>query len=274
MMTGLATSLTRIPAAALGAAVSLLPSRRWDWFERLPVRAMVGVSAFATAALGGFVWVRGVYAYVHRAADMSAAATLDLAARQLSGAAPPGPLLMSGPQMYTIAALVGFTFFTPAGLLAVYLVLSAVLRGVAVAADDPMGDPALTSLDALGGSLLARARSTRARRARERAEGPDVGDRRYSGADAGLPGVDFVIVASRRKPDWSAATIVIAGDEWYRVAAPFDTRSSFGVRTAYPLTRIGKTEVLRKAVRYDLPPLLRGPGGLSSGQGATGQAPK
>jgi hypothetical protein len=274
MLTDLATYLTRIPAAALGAAASLLPSRFWDRFDRLPVRAMAFLSAFATAALGGFVWVRGVYAYVHRAADMSAAATLDLAARQLSGAAPPGPLLMSGPQMYTIAALVGFTFFTPAGLLAVYLVLSAVLRGVTVAATDPVGDPMLTALDALGVSLRTRFRRTRVRRARERAEGPDVGDRRYSGQDAGLPGVDFVIVASRRKPDWSAATIVIAADDWYRVGEPFDTQFSFGLRTVYPLVRIDKSEVLRRAVRYDLPPLLRGPGRLSSGPGATGQAPK
>jgi hypothetical protein len=32
------------------------------------------------------------------------------------------------------------------------------------------------------------------------------------------------------------------------------------LRTVYPLTRMDRTEVLRKAVHYELPPLMRGPG--------------
>jgi hypothetical protein len=208
------------------------------------------------------VWVRGVYAYVHRAADLSAAATLALAARQVSGAAPETPLLMSGPQMFTIAALIGFTFFTPSGLCSVYLVLSAVLRGVAVAAGDPIGDPVLTAADGLRVWFRDTRRSRRTRRTRERAEGPDVGDRRYAGEDAGLPGIDTVIVASRRKPDWSAGTIVIAAGEWYRLGEPFDAQHPFGLRTVYPLSKIDKTVVLRRYVAYELPPLQRCPGPL------------
>jgi hypothetical protein len=258
----LAISVTRIPAAALGAVMAVLPSRHWLAFDRLPIRPMAGPSAFATAALGAFAWLRGVYAYVHRAADLATVATLDLAARQVSGAAPPDPLLMSGPQMFTVASLVGFTLFTPVGLLATYLVLSAVVRGVAVAANDPMGDPALTVADELSVWLRETRRTRRTRRIRERAEGPDVGDRRYAGADAGMPDVDFVIVASRRKPDWSAGTIVIAADDWYRLNEPFDAALTFGLRTVYPLRKIDKTVVLRRYVGYEFPPVQRSPGRL------------
>jgi hypothetical protein len=71
--------------------MAVLPARHWPAFDRLPIRAMAGLSVFATAALGVFLWVRGVYACVHRAADLAVGATLDLAARQVSGAFAPAP---------------------------------------------------------------------------------------------------------------------------------------------------------------------------------------
>jgi hypothetical protein len=249
-------------ATALAAVVAVLPARHWPTFGRLPICAMAGPSAFATTALGVAIYIRGVYAYAHRVADLGAAATLDLAARQASGHAPAEPLLMTGPQMMTVATLVGFALFTPTGLLATYMVLCGVLRGVSVAAGDAIGDPVLTSIDAAVAWLRRRTRTAIERRRRERAEGPESGDRLFTGVGAGLPQADYVVVSSRRKPDWAAGTIVIAGDEWYRVAQPFDTRLARGLRVAYPLMRIDKTEVLRRAVRYEFPPLMRGPGSL------------
>jgi hypothetical protein len=43
----------------------------------------------------------------------------------------------------------------------------------------------------------------------------------------------------------------------------FGARLPYGLRTVYPLTKIETTEVVRKAVRYDLPRPERGPGRLT-----------
>jgi len=261
MATGLGEALTRLPVAVVAAAISLLPRRLWDRFDRWPVRAMVWLSALAVLCLGLWIWVQGIREHVFAAADLGAQATIDQARRQISGQAPETPLLMTGPQVFTVATLIGFTLFTPVGLLAVYLALSSLARFVSVAARDPVGDPLLSAIDAGIGLVRGRRRERRRRFVRERAEGPDIGDRRYAGADAGLPDADFVIVSARRKPGWTPGSIVIAGGEWYRVGRAFDVTQRHGLRAVYPLTRIEKTEVLRKASEYAFTPLLRVPSG-------------
>ena len=134
--------------------------------------------------------------------------------------------------------------------------------------DQATGDPLLTGLDELARSLGQRGRLSSARRRRAREEGPEVADRLFTGEGAGLAGVDYLVVASRRKPDWTAGTIVMTSEGWYRLGAPFDARLPYGLRTVYPLIRLDTAEVLRKAVRYDLPPLQRGPGRLTSAKAA------
>jgi hypothetical protein len=64
-----------------------------------------------------------------------------------------------------------------------------------------------------------------------------------------------VVIASRQKPGWTSGTFVITKDAWYRLGEPFEFRSPEGLRTAYTLTALQTTEVLRRGIRYDLPPL-------------------
>ena len=129
--------------------------------------------------------------------------------------------------------------------------------------DQATGDPLLTGLDELARSLGLRTRLSAARRRRAREEGPEVADRLFTGEGVGLAGVDYAVVASRRKPDWTRGTIVMTSEGWYRLGEPFDARLPYGLRTVYPVTRLDTAEVLRKAVRYELPPLQRGPGRLT-----------
>jgi hypothetical protein len=67
------------------------------------------------------------------------------------------------------------------------------------------------------------------------------------------------VIASRRKPDWDRGTIAVTPDGWYRLADPLDIKLPQGLRTAYPQTKLEPPEVLRRSVRYTLPPLQRAP---------------
>jgi hypothetical protein len=259
--------LAPVAAAArplIAAAVALFPVRYWEAFSRLPVRAMALPSAMATVLAGLIAGGRGFMAYATRTADAAAQAALDAAARQASGAAPAGPPIGTmAPQVISAVSAVAFALFTPAGLLASYLVLSGLLRIATVVTDDAIGDPILTALDGAWRSARARWRASAAGSRRTRAEGPETPDRLFTGESAGLPGVDYAVVASRRKPGWSEHTIVVTSDGWFRLGAPFDARLPYGLRTVYPLTRLDAPEVLRKAVQYELPRLQRGPGPLT-----------
>ena len=65
----------------------------------------------------------------------------------------------------------------------------------------------------------------------------DEPDRRYDGEWAGLTGVDFVIVAARRKPGWTKGTwVTTENDGWFVLGEPFDRPMPNGLRTIYPLT--------------------------------------
>lgn len=266
MLAGIAAHVIDVLLAVLAAGAALLPPRHWPSFDRLPIRMMAGPSALATAVFGLVIGARGFVAYETAAADAATVAALETAARQLRGVAPAGPPITTlTPQLLSIASVIGFVLFTPLGLAATYLVVSGVFRVAAIVVDDAAGDPLLTGLDALVASLRRRSRSAVTRWIRTREEGPDRGDRLFTGEGAGLPGIDCVVVASRRKPDWTAGTTVMTSDGWYRLGEPFDARLSFGLRTVYPLTKLETSEVLRKAVRYELPPLQRGPGRLKQG---------
>ena len=112
-------------------------------------------------------------------------------------------------------------------------------------------------------------RGRRAEAVRHRAEGPVVADRLYTGDWAGLEGVDFVVVASRRKPDWTRGTFVITSDKWYTLGDPFDLHLPQGLRTVYPLTEQKVMEVLRRGVAYELPPLFTARPRAAAGRSAT-----
>jgi len=111
--------------------------------------------------------------------------------------------------------------------------------------DQPHGDFILTGLDALLARSRRGAHDVHQRRLRERQEGVEVPDRLYSGEAAGLTGVDFVVVSSRRKPDWTRGRLSsppTSGTSW---AEWFEVRLDRGLRTFYPLTELKTAEVLR-----------------------------
>jgi hypothetical protein len=96
-------------------------------------------------------------------------------------------------------------------------------------------------------------------------EKADEPDRLYDGAWAGLEGVDYVVVAARRKPGWIKGTWVITGDGWFTLGEPFDRPMPNGLRTIYPLTLQTTTlDVLRKGVSCELPPLRRSTSRMAS----------
>ena len=65
-----------------------------------------------------------------------------------------------------------------------------------------------------------------------------------------------VIVASRLKEGWDDGTFLITDDTTFVIGVPFDRRFAFGLRRIYPITTVGTTsEVMRKMVKYALPPL-------------------
>jgi hypothetical protein len=70
---------------------------------------------------------------------------------------------------------------------------------------------------------------------------------------------DYVVLASRKKPDWTAGAIIITETEWYKLGVPFDIETPAGLRTAYPLSKMETVEVLRRGIRYELPRLSRRP---------------
>jgi len=238
--------------ALVGTVAGLLPVRWWPALEtRVPVRRLAPVSGLMTMFSGFALGIPGYFRFLEAAGAGGNDALLATAAGHSSNFVPQTGWMVLGP--------FAFALFTPLGLVSSYLCLTGVVRASSAwLVDDPRGDPLLTALDAMARGLVACVSTTRTRRARERLEGPEEPDRLVTGAWAGLPQVDFVVLASRRKPGWEAGVFVITADKWYRLGQPFDMPLPAGLRTAYPLTKIDTLEVLRKGVPYELPPLSGG----------------
>lgn len=236
--------------ALVATIAGLLPVRWWPALETcVPVRRLAPVSGLATMFSGFALGIPGYFRFLEAAVGGGNQALL--ATGRWSQLTSLNSWMVLGP--------FAFALFTPLGVLSTYLCLTGVLRAASAwLVDDPRGDPLLTAIDATMRRLVARVSIARRRRARERLEGPEEPDRLVTGAWAGLPHVDFVVLASRRKPGWEAGVFVITADTWYRLGRPFDMPLPPGLRTAYPLTKIDTLEVLRKGVPYELPPLLAG----------------
>jgi hypothetical protein len=134
-------------------------------------------------------------------------------------------------------------------------VISGLVRALSSYVEEPFGDPILTGLDHAVQRTFSHEQQRWAKNDRLALERDDEPDRRYTGDWAGLDGVDFVIVAARRKPDWTRNTVVITDEGWFILGDAFDRPMPNGLRTVYPLTRHTTLEVLRKGVQYRLPPL-------------------
>ena len=247
--------LGMIASAVLAVPAAVLPWRHWRRLSALPIEQAATVSGIVTAVTGLALGGRWFMAYAWSVADVSADAAVILTKRAI-------PLTRAQVGSFSALSIFAFILLTPLGWLATYLVVSGVWRAIAGWAEDPFGDPLLTGADAVLRRGWHGARASRARRAREREEGAEVPDRLYTGEWAGLPGADFVVVASRPKPDWTRGTFVITPDRWYTLGEPFEMRLAGRLRTVYPLTAQKTPEVLRKGVAYELPPLVRGLRGM------------
>ena len=227
------TPAVRAPLDFIAALVAgLLPRRHWADID-LPIEQRATLSGLLTLLGGAALGITGFFAYLERVLESA----------------------FFVPSAYMMVAYFGYLFLTPRGLFSLYLVASGLVRAVSAWIDEPFGDPILTGVD----TLLHRTRRASVARSRHRertaAEGADEPDRRYPGTWADLPDVDFVVVAARRKPDWTAGTFVITPDGWFTLGQPFDRPMMHGLRTIYPLSALTTMDVLRKGVTYDLPPL-------------------
>jgi hypothetical protein len=239
---------------ALAIPFALLPKRYWQSID-LPMAGMAPVSSWLTMLAGFVIGIPGYFAYLERLRDAKGASILDVATAQVEGRLPETAAVSAIPSALYATAPLAFLLFTPLGLFTGYLVLSGFVRVVASYIDEAHGDPVLTGADWLGRKLFTSQQQRTVRVERAKLEKTDEPDRRYTGEWAGLTGADFVIVAARRKPQWTKGTWVITDDGWFVLGEPFDRPMPNGFRTIYPLTLQNTLEAVRKSVPYQLPPL-------------------
>ena len=211
----------------LGAVASLLPRRLWNSVEDwVPIpRGAATASSIVSVVAAVVITAAGYLAYVDGIDNMAAAAAAPLA----------------------------FIFGTPTGWIAIYLMGTGTFRTWYALFDDPVGDPALTVIDTAWLMRRRRRDDARRRREREALEGQEVADRLLEGPTAGFPHAQWVVVASRRKQEWTAGTFVHAGDKWYKLHEPVDRQLPIGLRVFYPMSEAAELEVIRRSVEYDLP---------------------
>jgi hypothetical protein len=236
---------------------ALLPKRHWQSID-LPVANVTAASSMLTLLIGIFVGIRGYYSFLLILRSSGAASILEIAKLQVAGKLPETAEVSAVPSALYATAPIAFALFTPLGLLATYLVVSGFARSVASYTGEPFGDPILTGIDTLARRLFTTRQQRSVRVERARLEKVDEPDRRYDGEWAGLPDVEFVIVAARRKPGWTKGTWVITDDGWFVLGEPFDRPMPNGLRTVYPLKTQTTLEPVRKSVEYRLPPLRPG----------------
>jgi len=220
----------------VGVFRCFLPARYWDESRRGAI-----LSALLTALAGVLVGMQGLFEYM----DLVNAASAKVA---IAGGA-------SRTGMAGMGALspIAFFFFTPLGWLADYLLITAVVRGISLAVDQPLGDPILTLVDYAVRDKAADQQARKAAEARESAEGPVAPDeilecRKFAGKEA-----DFVVVSSRRKDGWTQHTTVFAGAVRLRLGEPREMTLEGKLRTCYPLKVIRDIQVDRRIVQYEWP---------------------
>ena len=229
---------------------SLLPHRLW---LRLPGAFPMTTAAFASGLLtffaGAAVGIPGFLAHAHAQTSLAIDAQLHHVFTD-----PDAGYSQGMSQGFAGLSIFTFLLLTPAGWLTLYLIGGGALRMGAAWFDDPFGDPILTGIDVIAARGRARATARAAAAGRAALEGPEVADRRVSGAAAGIAGCDFVIVSSRRKAGWERGTAVFTDEGCYRIGEPVEQTIGGRLRTLYPLTAHDDLEAIRRSVRYELPP--------------------
>ncbi|HEV3139630.1 MAG TPA: hypothetical protein VGY57_03895 [Vicinamibacterales bacterium] len=229
--------------------VCAAPRRIWDRIDpRFPLRRAATAAGFLTLVVGFFFGFDQFLTFSRVLADTSNTWMLKRAANDASA-----PIAVYG---LSAATFIIFLFFTPAGLLSMYLVISGAARAISAVVDDPRGDPLISIVYWTATTLWTRNRNDRQKISRERQEGADAPDVLRTGEWAELHGVDYVVLAARRKPEWNAGAIILTATDWYKLGVPFDMDTPAGLRTAYPLTKMETVEVVRRGIQYELPRLL------------------
>jgi hypothetical protein len=244
--------LADIALWVLAIPVGLVPRRFWPSLDALPLRRAAAMSGIVTMLTGFFVGFGGFLTF----AGVLAGANNDWMLHRLAGPPAAGDAAVGlVPYGMSVLTVFIFLFFTPLGLASLYVATSGFLRATAAWLDDPSGDFILTAIDWAAVRLFEKNRAERRQLARERLEGADAPDVLQTGAWAGLPDDDYVVLAARVKPEWDAGAIVMTGDDWYKLGVPFDLQTPVGMRTAYPLKKMDTVEVVRRGIHYQLPRL-------------------
>lgn len=257
--------------AALAVPAGFLPAPFWRrWEDRLPISSLAFLSGVATLAIGFWMGVNGYLRYTERLSSEAVALIVKTQKGEYNpearaprergvGAQEDDPQQSDGPRpvltglpFNPLAPLI-FALTTTTGLASSYLFLTGMYRAVTAMVEDPRGDPVLS---AVCGLLVRRSRKikeARMRAAREAREGPEMPDLLLTGEGAGVPGVDYVVVASRRKLGWEPGVFVVTDKGWFRLGRPFERELLEGLRTFYTLTALRDHEALRRYVTYELP---------------------
>jgi hypothetical protein len=214
------------------------------------------VSGLVTLTIGFALGFDGFLDFATRSADTHNAWMLqNLSAPCASADCATQPLRVAlVPYGVSLVTLFAFLFFTPLGLFSTYLVISGFLRAVSAWVGDARGDFLLSGFLWAFASTMSAGRVRLNREARERKEGPEVADVLGTGEWAGLS-ADYVVIASRRKPEWTAGAIILSSADWYRLGVSVETEMNGRLRTLYPLTRLETPEVVRRGIQYELPRL-------------------
>jgi hypothetical protein len=257
MLSRVWNSIDSVLRFLVAIVAGLLPRYYWNDLElRLPMLRAAYASALVTFALAFIIGVPAFFEFAESQSRAAVRAMLEATGwrQPASGQAPDvgAAGAMWGASYLSVFA---FVLLTPAGLISVYCFLTGFFRFFSAYYDDARGDPVLTAIDSWLRRGKTRRGAARAQADREGREGVEVRDRLVTGATAGIPDAEFVIVASRRKPGWTKGVFVITSDKWYRLGEPLDRETPNGLRTLYPINELRDQTVLRKGVEYELPPL-------------------
>lgn len=242
--------------AAIPAGV--IPRHYWRRLDTvLPVSRAALPSAIASFLLAFAMAIPAFFQYTEANAALAADAMLRATGWRATPAGEAAPSEAGALAAWFSGYLspIAFLFFTPVGLVSFYLAVTGWFRVVSAYVDDARGDPVLTAIDAVVRRTWQRTQARRAQRDRERLEGPEVPDRLVPGRAAGFLDADYVVVASRRKPEWQPGAFIITSEKWFRLGTPVERQMPGGLRTFYPLTEITDHEALRRGIPYELPPV-------------------
>jgi hypothetical protein len=204
------------------------------------------LAAIATLLLGVGLGGLGFIRYLRQAASANNDLILEAAGRGAD-------VSTTSSMGLTALAPVSFLIATPLGWLTGYLVVTGLVRSVANAVREPLGDPIVALIARTRMRVASRRSQARMAAGREALEGPAVADRLASATRFELHGADLVVVASRAKAEWTPGTVLDCGDRFYTVGEAVSRTLPVGLRTLYPLTETPHAGVFRRIVRYDLP---------------------